>query len=79
MPVLAVGAAFDYHAKLVAEPPMWIQRRGLQCLYRLLQNPRRLWHRYLVLNPRFVAGVVCQSLRGPRRDDTVEPEWVGWA
>ena len=50
MPVIAVGAAFDYHAGFLQEPPMFIQRNGLQWLYRLLQEPRRLWHRYLVLN-----------------------------
>jgi N-acetylglucosaminyldiphosphoundecaprenol N-acetyl-beta-D-mannosaminyltransferase len=60
IPVLAVGAAFDYHAGLVAEPPAWIQRYGLQWLYRLAQDPRRLWRRYVLLNPRFLAGLAAQ-------------------
>jgi exopolysaccharide biosynthesis WecB/TagA/CpsF family protein len=60
MPCLAVGAAFDYHAGLQAEPPAWIQRAGLQWLQRLLRDPRRLWRRYLVLNPRFAWRVARQ-------------------
>jgi exopolysaccharide biosynthesis WecB/TagA/CpsF family protein len=62
MPTIAVGAAFDFHAGLQPEPPAWIQRAGLQWLQRLLGDPQRLWRRYLVLNPRFVAGVVRQKL-----------------
>jgi exopolysaccharide biosynthesis WecB/TagA/CpsF family protein len=61
MPVLAVGAAFDYHAGLVDEPPAWMQKRGLQWLYRLGQDPHRLWRRYLILNPRYVARVARQA------------------
>lgn len=60
MPLLAVGAAFDYHAGLVDEPPMWVQRNGLQWLYRLAQDPRRLWRRYLILNPRYATSVFRQ-------------------
>jgi N-acetylglucosaminyldiphosphoundecaprenol N-acetyl-beta-D-mannosaminyltransferase len=63
MPVLAVGAAFDYHSGAVAEPSERIQRLGLQWAYRLLQEPRRLWKRYLLLNPAFVALLVMQSVR----------------
>ena len=60
MPCLAVGAAFDFHAGLRAEPPAWVQRAGLQWLHRLVGDPRRLWRRYLVLNPRFAWRVVLQ-------------------
>jgi exopolysaccharide biosynthesis WecB/TagA/CpsF family protein len=62
VPVVAVGAAFDYHAGLLREPPEWVQRAGLQWLYRLAQDPRRLWERYLVLGPAFVALVAAQRL-----------------
>lgn len=55
MPLLAVGAAFDYHAGLVDEPPAWMQRSGLQWAYRLGQDPRRLWKRYVKLNPAYLA------------------------
>jgi exopolysaccharide biosynthesis WecB/TagA/CpsF family protein len=63
MPILAVGAAFDYHSGSMPEPPEFLQRAGLQWLYRLVQDPRRLWHRYLVLNTQFVASFFLQWLR----------------
>lgn len=63
MPVLAVGAAFDYHSGSLKEPPAWMQRAGMQWLYRLFQDPRRLWKRYLVLNAAFVARLAAQMAR----------------
>ena len=64
VPVLVgVGAAFDIHAGTLRQAPVWIQQRGLEWLFRLAVEPRRLWRRYLVNNPRFVAGV----LRHPPR------------
>ena len=60
-PVLvSVGAAFDFHAGLIPQAPAWMQRRGLEWLFRLLQEPRRLWKRYARHNPRFVAGFARQ-------------------
>jgi N-acetylglucosaminyldiphosphoundecaprenol N-acetyl-beta-D-mannosaminyltransferase len=60
-PVLVgVGAAFDFHAGLVAQAPAWMQRRGLEWLFRLKQEPARLWKRYARHNPRFVAGFARQ-------------------
>ena len=75
MPVMAVGAAFDYHAGTVSEPPKWMQDRGLQWLYRLVQNPRRLWRRYLLLNPAYVTLVVLQwaGLRRPAPEGSGQP------
>ena len=52
MPLLAVGAAFDYHAGQLRKPPPWMQRVGLEWLWRLGLEPGRLWRRYLILNPR---------------------------
>jgi len=72
MPVLAVGAAFDYHAGLVGEPPLLLQRLGLQWLYRLVQQPSRLWKRYLLLNPAYVGLLALQGLKLWRPDPTVE-------
>ena len=63
MPVLAVGAAFDYYSGLLKEPPGILQRFGLQWLYRLCQEPRRLWRRYLFTNSQFVGLVAAQWLR----------------
>lgn len=54
MPLLAVGAAFDYHAGSLPKPPPRMQRLGLEWLWRLLLEPRRLWRRYLLLNPAYV-------------------------
>ena len=68
MPVIAVGAAFDYHAGHKEEPPMWIQKRGLQWLHRLLQDPVRLWKRYLLLNPAYLSLLALQALRLWRPD-----------
>jgi N-acetylglucosaminyldiphosphoundecaprenol N-acetyl-beta-D-mannosaminyltransferase len=67
-PVLVgVGAAFDFHAGLVKQAPDRLQRAGLEWLFRLSQEPRRLWRRYLRYNPRFVAGFTRQYVRH-RRD-----------
>lgn len=52
---LGVGAAFDFHSGRVRQAPAWMQARGLEWLFRLLAEPRRLWKRYLVQNPRFAA------------------------
>lgn len=51
--MLAVGAAFDYGGGVLAPPPAWMQRVGLQWAFRLGQEPGRLWRRYLVTNSRF--------------------------
>jgi N-acetylglucosaminyldiphosphoundecaprenol N-acetyl-beta-D-mannosaminyltransferase len=55
--VIGVGAAFDLHAGLRRDAPAWVGRVGLHWAYRLAQEPRRLWRRYLVNNPRFLAGI----------------------
>jgi N-acetylglucosaminyldiphosphoundecaprenol N-acetyl-beta-D-mannosaminyltransferase len=66
-PVLVgVGAAFDFHAGLVAQAPAWIQDAGLEWAYRLTREPRRLWRRYLRYNPRFV-GAFARQLVADRR------------
>jgi N-acetylglucosaminyldiphosphoundecaprenol N-acetyl-beta-D-mannosaminyltransferase len=52
--MLGVGAAFDFHAGLVRQAPPWMQRRGLEWLFRLAVEPRRLWRRYLLVTPRFL-------------------------
>jgi N-acetylglucosaminyldiphosphoundecaprenol N-acetyl-beta-D-mannosaminyltransferase len=60
MPLLAVGAAFDYHAGQLRKPPEWLQRRGLEWLWRLGLEPGRLWKRYLLLNPAYLARLAAQ-------------------
>jgi N-acetylglucosaminyldiphosphoundecaprenol N-acetyl-beta-D-mannosaminyltransferase len=66
-PILAgVGAAFDFHAGTVRQAPTVLQHSGLEWLFRLCVEPRRLWRRYLTTNPRFVVGVLLQrtGIRG---------------
>ncbi|MBB4661504.1 WecB/TagA/CpsF family glycosyltransferase [Conexibacter arvalis] len=58
--LIGVGAAFDFHAGLVPQAPPWMQRHGLEWLFRLKQEPRRLWKRYARHNPRFVFGFARQ-------------------
>jgi N-acetylglucosaminyldiphosphoundecaprenol N-acetyl-beta-D-mannosaminyltransferase len=62
-PILAVGAAFDFHAGTLAQAPRWMQDRGLEWLFRLVQEPRRLWRRYVLLNPLFAWNLLLQYTR----------------
>jgi N-acetylglucosaminyldiphosphoundecaprenol N-acetyl-beta-D-mannosaminyltransferase len=64
--LVGVGAAFDFHAGLVPQAPSWMGRSGLEWLYRLSREPRRLWRRYLLGNPRFVAAFAQQFARERR-------------
>ena len=68
VPVVAVGAAFDYHAGLLRQPPALVQRAGLQWLYRLVQEPGRLWKRYTIVSGRYLYLLGLQLL-GIRRPD----------
>lgn len=61
MPVLAVGAAFPFLAGLIPQAPAWMQERGLEWLFRLASEPRRLWRRYLYLNPVYLFLVAMQA------------------
>ena len=63
MPVLAVGAAFNFHAGELAQAPPLLQRWGLEWFYRLTREPKRLWWRSVVLNPYYVSLVGLQLLR----------------
>jgi len=62
-PLLAVGAAFDYHAGQLRKPPEWMQKRGLEWLWRLGLEPGRLWKRYLLLNPAYLARLTAQRTK----------------
>jgi N-acetylglucosaminyldiphosphoundecaprenol N-acetyl-beta-D-mannosaminyltransferase len=61
--LIGVGAAFDFFSGRVRQAPRWMQRSGLEWLFRLCMEPRRLAGRYLRTNPRFIAGVILQKLR----------------
>lgn len=60
--MLGVGASFDFYAGNVKESPEWMGKLGLEWLYRLTQEPKRLWRRYLILNPRFMFLAALQLL-----------------
>ena len=62
MPQLAVGAAFDYHAGLLKNPPPWMQKYALEWLWRLGLEPKRLWKRYVLLNPAYLSRLAAQKL-----------------
>ncbi len=66
-PVLCgVGAAFDFHAGRISQAPPWMQERGLEWIYRIAQEPRRLLPRYLSYNPQFLAAFGRQLVRERR-------------
>lgn len=62
MPMAAVGYAFDVHAGQLPEAPRWMRARGLEWLFRLTQEPGRLWRRYVLLNPAYLALVALQKM-----------------
>jgi exopolysaccharide biosynthesis WecB/TagA/CpsF family protein len=63
MPTLAVGAAFDFHAGNLSQAPTLLQKLGLEWFYRLMQEPTRLWKRYVFLNPLYVSLFTLQFLK----------------
>jgi N-acetylglucosaminyldiphosphoundecaprenol N-acetyl-beta-D-mannosaminyltransferase len=65
MIMLGVGAAFDFHAGLVAQAPSWMQNCGLKWLFRLSKEPKRLWKRYVYNNPRFILRILIQMAKTP--------------
>jgi len=66
--IVGVGAAFDFLISRKKQAPAWMQEHGLEWLFRLIQEPRRLWKRYLVHGPEFVV-LAALELLGLRRFD----------
>jgi N-acetylglucosaminyldiphosphoundecaprenol N-acetyl-beta-D-mannosaminyltransferase len=58
--MIGVGAAFDFHTGKISDSPQWVKYAGLQWFHRLLQDPKRLWRRYLINNPDFLWRVALQ-------------------
>lgn len=67
---VCVGAAFDFHAGTKLMAPAWMQRHGLEWVYRLSREPRRLWRRYIQTNSIFLAKWLAASLR--RRKSSID-------
>ena len=61
--LIGIGAAFDFLSGVKAQAPRWVQRCGLEWLFRLCCEPRRLWRRYLIGNARFVGLLLKQGIR----------------
>ncbi len=61
MPIVCVGAAFDFHSGTVPQAPWRLQRAGLEWAFRLSKEPRRLWRRYLYFNPLYVGMIAAQA------------------
>lgn len=61
--VIGVGAAFNFHSDRIRRAPAWMRRSGLEWLHRLASEPRRLWRRYLLLGPEFVARATAEAIR----------------
>jgi N-acetylglucosaminyldiphosphoundecaprenol N-acetyl-beta-D-mannosaminyltransferase len=61
--MIGVGAAFDFHAGKLRQAPAWMQRSGLEWLFRLCREPRRLWKRYLLITPVFLPLWAMQKAR----------------
>ena len=69
--MIGVGAAFDFHAGIKRQAPSWMQKVGLEWLYRLVREPKRLWRRYLVNNPLFI-GLALLQFSGLKRYNLYE-------
>ena len=61
--MMAVGAAFDFHAGNIKLAPKWMQDNGLEWLFRLIQEPQRLWKRYLFTNSQFIYLLIKHSIQ----------------
>jgi N-acetylglucosaminyldiphosphoundecaprenol N-acetyl-beta-D-mannosaminyltransferase len=71
---VGVGAAFDMISGRRKQAPRWMREHGFEWLFRLLQEPRRLWRRYLIDGARFVASLGLDSLRLKSFDAGSEPD-----
>lgn len=61
--MIGVGAAFDILTGNIRSAPSWMQKMSMEWLYRLIQEPKRLWKRYLINNPLFIYNILLQTLR----------------
>lgn len=61
--VCCIGAVFDFYAGTIERPPQWMIKLGLEWLGRLIKEPRRLWHRYLISSPVIIKDVLEYKLK----------------
>ena len=62
LPIIAFGASFPFLANKLPEAPQWMQNAGPEWFFRILSEPRRLWRRYIFLNPTYMLLVTLQML-----------------
>ena len=73
--MFGVGAAYDFHTGRIQDAPQWVKTIGMQWLHRLMQDPRRLWKRYLRNNPAFLWHIALQ-LSGLRQYPPTSREYL---
>lgn len=61
--ICCIGAVFDFYAGTVKRAPGWMIHIGMEWLYRLIREPRRMWRRYLIGNTQFVIGILKEKFR----------------
>ena len=61
--IMGVGGSFDVVSGITRRAPAWMQRNGLEWLYRVMQEPRRMWKRYLVTNTLFIIMTIKHKLK----------------
>ncbi|MBI3647141.1 MAG: WecB/TagA/CpsF family glycosyltransferase, partial [Acidobacteriales bacterium] len=66
--IAGIGQAFDIYSRRTPQAPQWMRDRGLEWLFRLLREPRRLWRRYLLFNTEFIFYLFLHAI-GLRRSD----------
>lgn len=62
--ICCIGAVFDFYAGTVNRAPKWMIKMGLEWFYRLIKEPRRMWHRYLFGNIRFISYIIQEKFKG---------------
>ena len=70
MPLIAVGAAYDFHAGNLAKSPEWLSKIGLEWLFRMMKEPKRLWKRHVFLNPLYMWLFFLQAFKIKHFDPT---------
>ena len=76
MPIITVGAAFDFIAGSIPRAPQWMRKFGLEWLFRIRSERKRLLSRYLGTGPYFILGCLKQVLVGPPNQAAVKPEEI---
>jgi N-acetylglucosaminyldiphosphoundecaprenol N-acetyl-beta-D-mannosaminyltransferase len=62
--ICCIGAVFDFYAGTIKRAPQWMIKPGLEWLYRLIKEPRRMWRRYIIGNPKFLWFILKEKIKG---------------